>query len=50
MAKRCMKENHMDLVLSDRNLDSFRQRHPTIQFIDLSSLNIANCVDVLAVG
>lgn len=39
-----MKENHMDLVLSDRNLDSFRQRHPTIQFIDLSSLNIANCV------
>ena len=34
----------MNLVLSDRNLDFFNQRHPTIQFIDLSRLKIANCV------
>lgn len=34
----------MDLVLSDRNLDSFRQQYPGIPFIDLSRLKIANCV------
>lgn len=34
----------MNLVLSDRRLDFFNQQHPTIQFIDLSRLNIANCV------
>lgn len=34
----------MNLVLSDRNLDFFNQRHPIIQFIDLSRLKIANCV------
>ena len=34
----------MNLVLSDRNLDSFSQQHPTIQFIDLSRLKITNCV------
>lgn len=34
----------MNLVLSDRNFDSFNQQHPTIQFVDLSALNIANCV------
>lgn len=34
----------MNLVLSDRNLDFFKEQHPTIQFIDLSGLNIANCV------
>ena len=34
----------MNLVLSDRNLDLFKEPHPTIQFIDLSGLNITNCV------
>lgn len=34
----------MNLVLSDRNLNFFEQQHSTIQFIDLSRLNIANCV------
>lgn len=34
----------MNLVLSDRNLDGFKEHHPTIQFIDLSKLSIANCV------
>lgn len=34
----------MNLVLSDRNLDVFKDHHPTIQFIDLTKLNITNCV------
>lgn len=34
----------MKLVLSDKNLDSLSRQHPTIQFIDLSGLKIANCV------
>lgn len=34
----------MNLVLSDRSFDFFNQQHPTIQLIDLSRLNIANCV------
>ena len=34
----------MNLVLSDRHLDVFKEHHPTIRFIDLSQLNIANCV------
>lgn len=34
----------MNLVLSDRNLNFLEQQHSTIQFIDLSRLNIANCV------
>lgn len=34
----------MNLVLSDRNLNFPQQQHPTIQFIDLSRLSIANCV------
>lgn len=34
----------MNLVLSDRNFNFLKQQYPTIQFIDLSTLNIANCV------
>ena len=34
----------MNLVLSDRRLDFFNQQHPTVQWIDLSRLHIANCV------
>lgn len=34
----------MNLVLSDRNLDVFKAHYPTVRFIDLSKLNIANCV------
>ena len=34
----------MRFVLSDRTLDIFKEPHPTIQFADLSKLNIANCV------
>lgn len=34
----------MNLVLSDRNLEVFQGHHPSIEFIDLSKLNIANCV------
>ena len=34
----------MNLMVSDRTLDSFNQQHPTVQWIDLSRLNIANCV------
>lgn len=34
----------MKLVLSDRNLDVFQEHHPTFDFIDLSKLQITNCV------
>lgn len=34
----------MNLVLSDRNLNFLNQQYPTMQFIDVSRLNIANCV------
>ena len=34
----------MNLVLSDRPLAGFGQRHPELNFIDLSALHIANCV------
>ena len=34
----------MNLVLSDRKFNFLNQQYPTIQFIDLSRLNIANCV------
>lgn len=34
----------MNLVLSDRNLDILNQQYSTIPFIDLSRLQIANCV------
>lgn len=34
----------MNLILSDRSFDSFKQRYPTISFIDLSKLNISNCI------
>lgn len=34
----------MNLVLGDRPLAGFGQRHPELNFIDLSALHIANCV------
>lgn len=34
----------MNLVLSDRDIDIFHTQYPTIKFIDLSKLNIANCM------
>ena len=34
----------MNLVLSDRKFNFLNQQYPTIQFIDVSRLNIANCV------
>ena len=34
----------MNLVLSDRLLAGFGQRHPELNFIGLSALHIANCV------
>lgn len=34
----------MNLILSDRDLDFFREPHPSIRMVDLSQLNIANCV------
>lgn len=34
----------MKLVLSDKKLDISREDYPTIEFIDLSKLNIKNCI------
>ena len=34
----------MNLVLSDRNLNVFKEHHPTTEFIDLSTCKIANCI------
>ena len=34
----------MNLVLSDRAITGFANRHPDVKFIDLSALNITNCV------
>lgn len=34
----------MNLILSDRSLEVFRENHPAIECIDLSKLKIANCV------
>lgn len=34
----------MKLVLSDRNIDNFHTDYPSVNYIDLSKLKIANCV------